>query len=77
MVCKTKRISIKNEFMGRNYVKEIRKTYGDIIANKIKLIKEISFNVPVYYSGTDEIAYRIPKKIEWYLELPEEITITY
>lgn len=63
MVCKTKRISIKNEFMGRNYVKEIRKTYGDIIANKIKLIKEISFNVPVYYSGTDEIAYRIPKRL--------------
>lgn len=77
MVYKIKRISIKNEFMGRNLVKEIRKTYGDNIANKIKLIKEISFNVPVYYPGIDEIAYRIPKRVEWYLELPEEITITY
>ena len=47
------------------------------VANKIKLINEISFNVPIYDFGTDQIAYYIPETNDWYLEFPEEITITY
>ena len=46
------------------------------MANKVKLINEISFNVPVYYFGTDELACHIPETNNWYLEFPEEITIT-
>lgn len=41
---------------------------------KFKLINEISFNVPVYYFGTDEIACHIPEVNNWYLEFPEEVT---
>lgn len=71
MIIKTKRILIKNEIMGRNKIEEIRKTCGDNVAN------EISFNVPVYNFGTDEIACHIPETNDWYLEFPEEIIITY
>ena len=79
MVIKTKHIPIKNENMGRNWVEKIRKSSGDNIANKVKMINEISFNVPVYEFGTDEdkIAFYIPETNDWYLEFPEEITITY
>ena len=76
MVIKTKRIPITNEIMGRIWVEEIRKSWGDNVANKIKIINEISFNVPVYYFGTDEIACHIPETNDWYLKFPEEITIT-
>ena len=76
MVIKTKRIPIKDEIAGRNWVEKIRKSSGDDIANKLKLINEISFNVPVYYFGTDELACHIPETNNWYLEFPEEITIT-
>ena len=47
MAIKTKRIPMMNEFMGRNWVEDIRKTCGDNVANKVKLINEISFNVPM------------------------------
>ncbi len=76
MAIKTKRIPMMNEFMGRNWVEDIRKTCGDNVANKVKLINEISFNVPVYYFGTDELACHIPETNNWYLEFPEEIAIT-
>ena len=75
MIIKTKRIPIVNEIMGRNLVEDIRKSCGDNVANEIKLINEISFNVPVYYFGTDEIACYIPETNDWYLEFPKEITI--
>lgn len=42
MAIKTKRIPMMNEFMGRNWVEDIRKTCGDNVANKVKLINEIS-----------------------------------
>ena len=63
--------------MGRNLVEKIRNSYGDDMANKIKLINEISFNVPVYEFGTDEdkIAFYIPETNNWYLDFPEEITV--
>ena len=79
MVIKTKYVPIKNENMGRNWIEKIRKSSGDNIANKVKMINEISFNVPVYEFGTDEdkIAFYIPETNDWYLEFPEEITITY
>lgn len=76
MIIKTKRIPVKDEIMGRNLIEEIRKSYGDNIANEIKLINEISFNVRVYYFGIDGIACRIPEMNDWYLEFPEEINIT-
>ena len=75
MIIKTKRIPIKNEIMGRNLVEKIRKLYGDNKANKVKLVNEISFNVPVYYFNTDEIACHIPEMNDWYLEFPENINI--
>lgn len=62
--------------MGRSLVEEIRKIYGDATANKVKLVNKISFNVPVYYFGTDKIAYHIPETSDWYLEFPKEINIT-
>lgn len=76
MIIKTKCIPIKDEIMGRSMVKEIRKIYGDATANKVKLVKKISFNVPVYDFGTDKIAYHIPETSDWYLEFPKEIDIT-
>lgn len=76
MEIKTKRIPIVNEFTGRHFIEIIRKSSGDDVANKIKLIKEISFNVPVYDFGTDDIAFYIPESDSWFLEVPEEITIT-
>lgn len=77
MVIKTKRISIKDENMGRIMVEKIRNLYGNDVANKVKLINEISFNIPFYDFGTDEdkIAFYIPEMNDWYLEFPEEITI--
>lgn len=76
MIIKTKRIQIMNEIIGRNKIEEIRQTCGDNVANEIKLVNEISFNVPVYNFGTDEIACHIPETNDWYLEFPEEIIIT-
>lgn len=77
MSYKTKRIPIVNEIMGRVFIEKIRVLSGDDIANKIKLINEISFNVPVYEFGTheDKITSYIPEFSNWYLELPEEITV--
>lgn len=77
MVIKTKRIPIKDENMGRILVEKIRNLYGDDVANKVKLINEFSFNVPVYEFGIDgdKIAFYIPETNDWYLEFPEEITI--
>ena len=77
MVIKTKRIPIKDENMGRISVEKIRNLYGDDVANKVKLINEISFDVPVYEFGTDgdKIAFYIPETNDWYLEFPEEITV--
>ena len=34
-------------------------------------------NNPLYDFGTDQIACYIPETNDWYLEFPEEITITY
>lgn len=76
MIIKAKRIPIKNKNMGRDLVEEIRKLYGDNKANEVKLINEISFNVPVYDYYTKEIVYHIPETNDWYLEFPEEIKIT-
>lgn len=78
MKIKTKRIPIGNEFTGRHFIEIIRKSSGDDVANKIKLIKEISFNVPCYdfgFSTNDVVAFYIPETSNWYLEFPEEITI--
>lgn len=77
MACKTKRIPIANETMGRIFIERIRVLSGDDTANKIKLINEISFNVPVYEFGTyeDKITSYIPESSNWYLEFPEEITV--
>ena len=77
MVIKTKCIPIKDENMGRISVEKIRNLYGDDVANKVKLINEISFNVPVYEFGIDgdNISFYIPETNDWYLEFPEEITI--
>ena len=77
MAFKTKRIPIATESIGRTYMEQIRDLYGDDIANKVKLIKEISFNVPVYDFGIDEdkIAFYAPELSNWYLEFPEEITV--
>ena len=77
MAFKTKRIPIANETMGRVFIEQIKVLYGNNVANKIKLINEISFNVPVYEFGTyeDKITSYIPESSNWYLEFPEEITI--
>lgn len=78
MVIKTKRIPIKDEIAGRNWVEKIRKSSGDDIANKLKLINETSFNVPVYdlgFPANDVVAFYIPESSDWYLEFPEEITV--
>lgn len=77
MDCKTKRIPIANETMGRVFIEQIKVLYGNDVANKVKLINEISFNVPVYEFGTyeDKITSYIPESSNWYLELPEEITV--
>lgn len=79
MVFKAKRIPIANEDMGRDLIGKIRGLTGDDIANKVKLVNEISFNVPVYDFGTDEnrIAFYTRESSDWYLEFPEEVTITY
>ena len=77
MDSKIKRIPVANETMGRVFIEKIRDLSGDDIANKVKLINEISFNVPVYEFGTYEnkITSYIPESSNWYLEFPEEITI--
>ena len=77
MALKTKRIPIVNETMGRVFIEKIRVLSGDDIANKIKLINEISFNVPVYEFGNneDKITSYVSESSNWYLEFPEEITI--
>ena len=77
MAFNTKRIPIANETMGRIFIEKIRVLSGDDIANKIKLINEISFNVPVQEFGTDEdkITSYVPESSNWYLEFPEEIAI--
>ena len=77
MDSKTKRIPVANETMGRIFIEKIRVLSGNDIANKVKLINEISFNVPVYEFGTYEnkITSYIPESSNWYLEFPEEITV--
>ena len=77
MDSKIKRIPVANETMGRIFIEKIRVLSGNDIANKVKLINEISFNVPVYEFGTYEnkITSYIPESSNWYLEFPEEITI--
>ena len=77
MACKTKRIPIANETMGRVFIEQIKVLYGNDVANKVKLINEISFNVPVYEFGSneDKIAFYIPESSNWYLDFPEEITV--
>ena len=77
MAFKTKRIPIVNETMGRVFIEQIKVLYGNNVANKVKLINEISFNVPVYEFGghEDKITSYIPESSNWYLELPEEITV--
>ena len=75
MTFKTKRIPIATETMGRICIEQIRDLYGDDVANKVKLINEISFNVPVYDFGTDKIAFYAAESSNWYLEFPEEITV--
>ena len=77
MDSKIKRIPVANETMGRIFIEKIRVLSGNDIANKVKLINEISFNVPVYEFGTceDKITSYIPESSNWYLEFPEEITV--
>lgn len=75
MAFKTKRIPIATETMGRIYIEQIRDLCGDDVANKVKLINEISFNMPVYDFGTDKIAFYVAESSNWYLEFPEEITV--
>ena len=77
MSFETKRIPIANETMGRVFIEQIKVLYGNNVANKVKLINEISFNVPVYEFGTYEnkITSYTPESSNWYLELPEEITV--
>ena len=77
MDSKIKRIPVANETMGRIFIEKIRVLSGNDIANKVKLINEISFNVPVYEFGTykNKITSYISESSNWYLEFPEEITI--
>lgn len=77
MYSKIKRIPVANETMGRIFIEKIRVLSGNDIANKVKLINEISFNVPVYEFGTydDKITSYIPESSNWYLEFSEEITV--
>ena len=77
MAFKTKRIPIANETMGRVFIEQIKALSGNDVANKVKLINEISFNVPVYEFGSyeDKITFYIPESSNWYLEFPEEITV--
>ena len=77
VVIKMKRLPIGNENIGRNWIEKIRDLSGDDVANNIKIINEISFNVPIYYFDTDQIACYIPETNDWYLEFPEDIIITY
>lgn len=76
---KTKRIPIKNEFMGRMWVEKTRQMYGDDVANKLKIIYEISFNVPVFSicaDGNQTAEFCMKESDCWYLEFPEEINIS-
>lgn len=77
MAFKTKRIPVANETMGRVFIEQIKVLYGNDVANKVKLINEISFNVPVHEFGSneDKITFYIPESSNWYLEFPEEITV--
>ena len=75
MAYKMKRIPIANETMGRVFIGKIRVLSGDDIANKIKIVYEISFNTPIHEIGTDKIVGVYPELKEWYLEFPYEITI--
>lgn len=59
MVIKTKRIPITGELMGRYSIEKIRQLYGDDTANKVKLINEISFHVPVYNANFPTKAFII------------------
>nr|DAD57989.1 MAG TPA: SicP [Caudoviricetes sp.] len=77
MEIKTKRTPIANESMGRYFIRIIREKYGDNVADKVKLINEISFNTPVYNFCTDEVVFHIPETDNWYLEFPEEVTVHY
>lgn len=77
MDSKTKRVPVATETMGRIFIEKIRVLFGNDIANKVKLINEISFNVPVYEFGSyeDKITSYVQESSNWYLEFPEEITV--
>lgn len=72
---KIKRIPVKNEMDGRLMLEQIARLWGEDIASKIKIVYEISFNIPIHEMGTDKIVGVYPELKEWYLEFPYEITI--
>lgn len=72
---KIKRIPVKNEMDGRLMLEQIERLWGKDMANKIKIVCEISFNIPIHDISTDKIVDVRPELKEWYLEFPYEITI--
>lgn len=74
---KIKRIPVKNERDGRLMLERIERLFGKDMANKIKIVYEISFNIPIRDISTDKIVAVRPELKEWYLEFPYEITIEF
>lgn len=72
---KIKRIPVKNEMDGRLMLEQIERLWGKDMANKIKIVCEISFNIPIHDISTDKIVDVRPELKKWYLEFPYEITI--
>lgn len=72
---KIKRIPVKNEMDGRLMLEQIERLCGKDMANGIKIVCEISFNIPIHDISTDKIVDVRPELKEWYLEFPYEITI--
>lgn len=56
-------------------LEQIERLWGKDMANKIKIVCEISFNIPIHDISTDKIVDVRPELKEWYLEFPYEITI--
>lgn len=75
MEFRTKRIPIKNGFDGLITMEQFRECYGDDKVDGVKIINEISFNVPIYEFGTDNVIGYYNRTSEWYLRFPEEIII--
>lgn len=73
---KIKRIPVKNEMDGRLMLGQIARLWGEDIASKIKIVYEISFNIPIQEFDTDKIIGVYPELKEWYLEFPYEITMS-